>query len=129
MAKISGSFIDLKSALLCGLDPVYTGDVWNGYLKSAGCCNVSKKGAEVFVNACAAKFVCTVLYPLMVSCHEYTAKWNAGLTLKKVTSDINEVLDLVLDVLYRYPDTRPCYTFEQLRQEYPNVVQLLYDSL
>lgn len=128
-AKISENFVNLEFAILYALECVYTEDAWQTYLKVAGYKNASKKDAEIFINACAAKFVCTVLHPLMVSCRDHTAKWRAGLTLKQVASDLNDAMDLALVVLAKYPGTKPLYTFQQLQQEYPCVLQSLYGSL
>lgn len=128
-AKISDNFVNLEFAILYALECVYTEDAWNRYLKAAGYKNASKKDAEIFINACAAKFVCVVLHPLMTSCRDHTAKWKAGLTLKAVASDLSDALDLALEELSKYPDTKPLYTFQQFQQEYPNVLQSLYDSL
>lgn len=128
-AKISDNFVNLEFAILYALECVYTEDAWKGYLEAAGYKNASKKDAEIFINACAAKFVCTVLHPLIISCRDHTAKWVAGLTLKAVASNLNDTLDLALLELSKYPDTKPRYIFKQFQQEYPNVLQSLYDSL
>lgn len=128
-AQISENFVNLEFAILYALECVYTEDAWQTYLKAAGYKNASKKDAEIFINACATKFVCTVMHPLMVSCRDHTTKWKASLTLKQVASDLNGVIDLTIGVLAKYPDTKPLYTFQQFQQEYPCVLQSLYDSL
>lgn len=129
VSEFSPVFNTLEQTLTYALESVYTEDVWNEYLKRAGLRGKSKKEAEVFINACATKFVCIVLHPLLVLCRENVTGLRAGLAFKRAASDVNDALDLALNILSRYPDTAPRYTFKQFEQEYPNVIASLLESL
>lgn len=128
-AKISGDFVNLEAALVYALECVYTLNAWESYLRAAGYHNASKQEAEIYINACAAKFVCIVLHPLMASCRDYTSKWKAGIVLKRIANELSDILDLSAETLSRYPLVQPLYTFRQFQQDYPNVLRSLYSSL